>query len=86
MLRFHHTPEKASAENQELVGVVALANIYANLFDIGSAGDRYPDLSKVKGLLNQSGLQWVDISSLHLVVQEEIDKARIFLQVSKESA
>jgi HD-like signal output (HDOD) protein len=86
MLRFHHTPEKASAENQELVGVVALANTYANLFDIGSAGDRYPDLSKVKGLLNQSGLQWVDISSLHLVVQEEIDKARIFLQVSKESA
>jgi len=85
MLRFHHTPENASAENRQLVGVVALANTYANLFDIGSAGDRYPDLSRINELLPQVGLSWLDLSNLHLVVQQEIEKARVFLQVSRKT-
>jgi len=84
MLRFHHTPENASVENRQLVGVVALANTYANLFDIGSAGDRYPDLSRINELLPQVGLNWLDLSNLHLVVQQEIEKARVFLQVSRK--
>jgi HD-like signal output (HDOD) protein len=86
MLRFHHTPEKASASSRQLVGVVALANAYANLFDVGSAGDRYPDISRVNELLALVGLQWLDLSTLHTVVQQEIEKARIFLQVARESA
>ncbi|MCX5877279.1 MAG: HDOD domain-containing protein [Deltaproteobacteria bacterium] len=86
LLRFHHTPEKASANHQQLVAVVALANIYANLFDVGSAGDRYPDMSRINELLSQVGLKWLDLSSLHLVVQQEIEKAQIFLQVARETA
>ncbi|OGQ87959.1 MAG: metal-dependent phosphohydrolase [Deltaproteobacteria bacterium RIFOXYD12_FULL_56_24] len=85
ILRFHHNPEKASTDNRQLVGVVALANTYANLFDIGSAGDRYPDLSRINELLRQVGLSWLELSSLHLVVQQEIDKARVFLQVARET-
>lgn len=86
LLRFHHTPENASANNRQLVGVVALANTYANLFDVGSAGDRYPEMSRVKELLTQVGLQWLDLSSLHQIVQQEIEKAQVFLQVARESA
>ena len=86
LLRFHHTPEKASADHRQLVAVVALANIYANLFDIGSAGDRYPDMSRINELLAQVGLKWLDLSSLHLVVQQEIEKAQIFLQVARETS
>jgi HD-like signal output (HDOD) protein len=85
LLRFHHAPEKASADNRQLVAVVAVANIFANLFDIGSAGDRYPDLSRLPELLSQIGLTWDDLSSLQPVVQQEIDKAQIFLQVSRET-
>jgi HD-like signal output (HDOD) protein len=85
MLRFHHAPEKASENNRQLVAVVALANAYANLFDIGSAGDRYPDVSRIGELLAQVGLKWLDLSSLHLVVQQEIEKAQIFLQVARET-
>jgi HD-like signal output (HDOD) protein len=85
MLRFHHAPKKVAVENRQLVGVVALANTYANLFDVGSAGDRYPDMSMVKALLKLLDLQWHDLSSLHLVVQQEIKKARIFLQVARET-
>ncbi|MCX5865521.1 MAG: HDOD domain-containing protein [Deltaproteobacteria bacterium] len=86
LLRFHHTPEKASADHRQLVAVVALANIYANLFDVGSAGDRYPDMSRINELLAQVGLKWLDLSSLHLVVEQEIEKAQIFLQVARETS
>ncbi|MHB1015633.1 MAG: HDOD domain-containing protein [Desulfurivibrionaceae bacterium] len=86
ILRFHHTPEKGSPDNRQLVGVVALANTYANLFDVGSAGDRYPDVSRVSELLAQIGLKWRDLSNLHLVVQQEIEKAQVFLQVARETS
>jgi hypothetical protein len=86
MLRFHHAPENASPENQQMIAVVALANTYANLFDVGSAGDRYPDMSRVDELLTQVGLKWHDLSSLHTVVEQEIEKAQVFLQVARETS
>jgi len=86
MLCFHHTPENASENNRPLIAVVALANTYANLFDVGSAGDRFPDVSRVTELLNLVGLEWLDLSSLHMVVQQEIEKARVFLQVARETS
>jgi len=86
LLRFHHTPENASPNNRQLIGVVALANTYANLFDVGSAGDRYPDMSRLDELLAEVGLKWLDISSLHRVVQQEIEKAQIFLQVARQTS
>lgn len=86
LLRFHHTPENASGNNRQLIAVVAVANIYANLFDIGSAGDRYPDMSRISELLTLLELKWLDISSLHQVVQQEIEKARVFLQVARETS
>ena len=86
LLRFHHTPENASPNNRQLIGVVALANTYANLFDVGSAGDRYPDMSRLNELLAEVGLKWRDLSNLHPVVQQEIEKAQIFLQVARQTS
>lgn len=86
LLLFHHTPAKASADNRQLVAVVATANIFANLFDFGCAGDRYPNLAGLPELLAQIGLTWDALSSLQPLVQQEIDKAQVFLQVSREAA
>ena len=86
LLRFHHTPENASSNNRQLISVVALANTYANLFDVGSSGDRFPDTSRVDELLLQVGLKWHDLSSLHTVVEQEIEKAQVFLQIAREAA
>lgn len=85
LLLLHHSPENASEDNRQLVSVVALANTYANLFDVGSAGDRYPDMSRVAEQLALVGLKWYDISSLHQIVQQEIEKAQVFLQVARET-
>lgn len=85
LLRFHHAPAEAPEKARLLVAIVALANLYANLFDVGSAGDVYPDVSQLDGLLGMVGMRWADLSALHGDVQREIEKAQVFLQVAREA-
>jgi len=78
---FHHCPQKADPEHQQLVAAIALADCYVCLFDIGYAGNMYPDEDSFKTALEMTGLDWETISGLSGVVEEEIHKAEIFLQV-----
>lgn len=77
----HHTPQDAAPENQKLVATVALADFYVCLFDIGYAGNRFPDESQLQSLLEMCGLEWSTVVSLTEKVGDEITKAEIFLQV-----
>ena len=77
----HHAPELAAAAHRDLVATVALADFYVCLFDIGDAGNRYPDPSRLAGLLEQCRLHWGDIVDLAASVEAEIRKAEIFLQI-----
>ncbi|HEB51219.1 MAG TPA: HDOD domain-containing protein [Desulfobulbus sp.] len=77
----HHTPEQAAPENQQLVATIALADSYVCLFDIGFAGNRFPDEDRLLQALELSGLSWEMVSALTGAVEEEIRKAEIFLQV-----
>ena len=77
----HHAVEQAAPEHQALVATVALADFYVCLFDIGYAGNRYPDESTLAGMLEQCGLTWSTVVSLSPVVDAEISKAEVFLQV-----
>ena len=85
LLAFHHEPAATPAEYRGLVNIVALANLYANLSQIGSAGDRYPDRAQVPGLLAAVGIGWDGLTGLTDTVRQEIDKAQIFLQVAREA-
>ncbi len=85
LLQHHHAPEQADEKNRDLVSIVALSNMFANMFDIGSAGDKYPDTSQLDDLLEQVGVSWHEVSGLHATVQSEIEKAQIFLQVARET-
>lgn len=78
----HHAPQKATEANKPLVQTVALANLYANLFEIGSAGDLFHEPAQVQEIIHDSGLDWHDISVLHPIVEQEVEKAQIFLQVA----
>ncbi|WP_028579522.1 HDOD domain-containing protein [Desulfogranum japonicum] len=80
-IHYHHNPTSAHPDNQRLVSTVALADFYACLFDIGNAGNRFPDEEKLPELLSMTGLSWLDIHKLSEVVDQEITKAEIFLQV-----
>jgi HD-like signal output (HDOD) protein len=78
---YHHCPEKADPEQQQLVAAVALADCYVCLFEIGYAGNLFPDEKQFAQALDMTGLSWETISGLSEVVEEEIHKAEIFLQV-----
>ena len=77
----HHAPERAESAHQSLVATVALADFYICLFDIGYAGNRYPDESQLNLLLDLCGLQWSAVTGLSKAVDAEIEKAEIFLKV-----
>ncbi len=82
-LYHHHAPEMASEENRKLVTVIALANVFANVFEIGSAGDLFPDNSFILNNLEAVGMTWSDLVSLYDTVNIEIEKAQVFLQVAR---
>lgn len=82
-LKHHHDPENVADENQNLVVNVALGNIYANSFEVNRAGDRPQEPSDIIHTLEVSGLDWSEISALDGKIKNEIEKAQIFLQVSR---
>ncbi|PIE59002.1 MAG: metal-dependent phosphohydrolase [Desulfobulbus propionicus] len=80
-IQYHHNPADASPENQKLVATIALADFYVCLFDIGHAGNRFPNVEKLTELLSITGLTWQTLVALSEVVDQEITKAEIFLQI-----
>lgn len=77
----HHDLDQAAPEHQQLVAAIALADSYVCLFDIGYAGNLYPDEDRFLQALEMIGLSWTAIARLSEQVEEEIHKAEIFLQV-----
>jgi putative nucleotidyltransferase with HDIG domain len=81
-VRFHHSPLSYEDERKDLVYTVAMANYFANISEIGFAGDRYPEK------LNEDVTDHLQMDIAFLEdemedrVNAEIEKARIFLQVA----
>jgi putative nucleotidyltransferase with HDIG domain len=80
-LCYHHNPEEAKEENRPLISVVALANNYTNVFEIGTSGDAFPNVPMTAHLLEQVGVSESTLSDLRESVLDAIEKAKIFLQV-----
>ena len=78
---YHHNPDLADEDHRLLVASVTLADSYVCLFDIGFAGNSFPDEEQFTRSLELTGLSWDRISGLSDAVEEEIFKAEIFLQV-----
>jgi len=85
LMTFHHDRRSAPEEIRPLVDMVALANGYANVMAIGSAGDRYPDRLDFEDLLAEAGWDFEQLKGLEETVRAEIDKAQVFLKVAKEA-
>jgi putative nucleotidyltransferase with HDIG domain len=81
-MQFHHDPIRVDAENRDLAVLIALADIYANLYGIGSAGNEFPHSRKISEIMELAAISWSDVQALHETVHQEIGKAQIFLQVS----
>ena len=81
-LCYHHHPDEAEKENCQLTTVVAISNIAANVLKIGSSGNCHPDKKMASDLLKRLGVSWSEVRNIHETVIDEIDKAKIFLQIS----
>ncbi|MCU7938111.1 MAG: HDOD domain-containing protein [gamma proteobacterium symbiont of Bathyaustriella thionipta] len=81
-IKHHHEPEKSDADHRLLISSVAIADVYANIFEIGSAGNHFIAEEHVLAIFQQSALSWKSLTKLHENIQESIEKASIFLHVS----
>ncbi len=80
----HHDPDGAPDEHRYIAAVVALANMYANVHDIGYSGDPYQEWPAIRHVLGMLNMAWNSLDNLGEEVDREIEKAQIFLQVSRE--
>lgn len=82
-LAHHHDPAQARAENQEMVGLVGLADMCAKWFQVGSAGGAVPGGGELELVCLSRGISEDDLVSLGHVLSEEIANARVFLQMDE---
>ncbi len=80
----HHGLEGGGGANRNFISVVSLANCYANHWHIGTAGDAPPQAAVMEHLQKTVGLDPARIAAIRENVLEDIDNARIFLQVASE--
>jgi HD-like signal output (HDOD) protein len=80
-ISFHHNVEAAPEEHRVRVAYVGLANMYANIHDLGYAGDPFPAEEEADKMLELTGLTWDMFSEIAASVEEEIEKAQVFLQI-----
>ena len=78
---FHHTAAGYEGSSRDIVDTVAVANYFANVSEIGFAGDRYPEKPE-QAVFTHLGIKLEDLEDVTDTVNNEIEKARVFLRVS----
>lgn len=80
----HHDFEAIPALGDKLgqqVALIALGDFYANVFDHGFAGNRFPQDKQIDSLIEFVGMDRDEYCSIGESVIDEIHKAEIFLQI-----
>lgn len=80
-LEWHHQPDKSLPEHQQLVLIVALADIYSQLLDIGSCEVTPDGTAFAEYLLERIGVDWSTLYDMRDTVLDEIEKAKIYLEI-----
>lgn len=80
-LGFHHAPLSYEGPHRQIVLAVTAANYFANIFEIGFAGDRYSQ--KVPSeVFSEIGVDMEWFEGVEQQIQDEIEKARVFLKIA----
>ncbi|RKX80286.1 MAG: HDOD domain-containing protein [Spirochaetes bacterium] len=78
---YHHSVTSYEGENKTILYTVHLANYFANTFEIGFAGDRYPQKTE-EMVFEHLGISIDDLEEIEESVNSEIEKASIFLKLT----
>ena len=80
-IAYHHALDDYEGNNKDILYTVIIANFFANEYEIGFSGDRYP--GKIHPAVPQYlKIGFDDLDALEDKVNEEIEKARIFLKLA----
>jgi HD-like signal output (HDOD) protein len=77
----HHETDKLNGDIGNKVALVALSNLYTNVFDHGYAGDPFPREESIEYLREYVGLPADEFCMIGDKVGEEIRKAEVFLNL-----
>lgn len=86
VLANHHRPDESRAASQQLVFIVALADLYAQLLESGSREDTLTDNEFGAAVLARVGMDWSALDQMRDTVFAEIDKAKMFLEISQRGS
>ncbi len=78
---FHHNVMDYEGENKDILYTVVASNTFANTYEIGFSGDRYPE-KLAPEIFKYLGIDWEYLEEIEDEVNSEIDKAQIFLRVA----
>ncbi len=81
---YHHTPFAEGSLPDQLLYAMSLANQLTYHFRIGHAGDTFGDALLTRDLASHLGISVEEISGMREQIEQEIDKAKIFLQGAKK--
>jgi len=81
-LLHHHHPEQAVGDSRPLIFTVALADTYSNMLEKGVEDAQFRDNPLMVSLVEATGIQWDTLYDLRQTVYDEVEKAKIFLQVT----
>jgi HD-like signal output (HDOD) protein len=79
---FHHSHDAYKGEFEDILLTVALANYQANILKFGSSGNRYPEIIGLE-VFNRLAINPEDLEDIEAMVEEELEKARIFLNIAR---
>ena len=79
---FHHFLDSYPGTHRDVLLTVSAANYFANANQIGFSGDRYPE-ALPDFVFPELGITWDDLEAIEGLVNGEIEKAKVFLQVSQ---
>lgn len=78
---YHHEDASTDDAGKQRAAFVSLGNMYANIHDVGYAGDPFPSEKALYNLLDLTEISIDDFGQVGEQVHDEIRKAEIFLQI-----
>jgi putative nucleotidyltransferase with HDIG domain len=82
-LKCHHRPDETQADSRQLVFTVALADIFSQLLNKEACEATIAGNALAAYLLDRVGVDWPALYGLRDAVLAEIDKAKIFLEITQ---
>ena len=86
VLACHHRPDESSAASQQLVFIIASADLLAQQLETGSHPGNPNAYRSAEQMLVHVGLDLSWLDRMRDTVRTEIDKAKIFLEISQKGS